>query len=312
VSRYETYQETIAKARKVLDILAAIGVKKGATRLHSHVANIEKVDSALARNGLRDAFAGASYCELQERLIWAVVETTELGEMLPGLLLYPDKGLLRKKLALALKGHSDPLRETSRSNLGRNTMFELNLECRLLHGGVSLCTVDQCHDIVCVIDGNELHIQCKRPFSAETVSKNIEVARAQLTRDLNSSSHPMPRGVIAISLSRVLNKGRRIFEAPSVERMADFRSRIISETDKYYGNGFVDSRIIAILFHVVTPALIKANIHPLTTAQQIVIRNYVPTLDFVTCLPTRDGVLIDRLGAVVAHSGEGVDVGMRI
>jgi hypothetical protein len=60
------------------------------------------------------------------------------------------------------------------------------------------------------VDGKLLLIECKRPVSVKGAKESIGKARKQLQRELKTRSAGA-RGVIAVSMSKIMSRGDRIF-----------------------------------------------------------------------------------------------------
>ena len=65
----------------------------------------------------------------------------------------------------------------------------------------------------CEVEGKRLWIECKRPLSAGKVGKRIGDAYRQLHRDMKDAP-PGTRGVIAVSLSKLVDSGGRRYRVP--------------------------------------------------------------------------------------------------
>ena len=216
----ETYQQILDKLKDLDSWLSGLGLSNRADRIRLHISNIRKLQEAYQNGTLRKLTKDRGNVQL----MWSLVEGIEFSDVYIALRNYaPD--VLQNKLRDALKGPLDPSAEipSSSSNIGRNTMFELNLASRLHSKAVPVCFGIN-PDILCEIEQRRIYIQCKRPFLEQNIPRNISAAKRQLTRDLNNSSDKYARGVIAISVSRALNPGDKLFvvkEEHMMRRLAD-------------------------------------------------------------------------------------------
>jgi len=261
----ETYQQILDKLKDLDSWLSALGLSNRADRIRLHISNIRKLEEARENGTLRKLAENRGNVQL----MWSLIEAMEFADIYIHLRNYKPN-ILQKKLRAALKGPADPCAEmpSSSSNIGRNTMFELNLAGRLHCQGVPVY-LETNPDILFNIGLAKIYIQYKRPFLEDKLSRNISSARRQLTRDLNKSNDNSARGVIAISVSRVLNPGDNYFHVNTeygMKRLADDVQAIAQKYDSW--KRIVDTRIIGILFHLITPAFVE-DISLLTAAQQI-------------------------------------------
>jgi hypothetical protein len=165
--------------------------------------------------------------------------------------------LLAEKFKLILKGPDHPGRETEATNLARNTAFELNVASRLRVRGFDI-SLPHNPDIVCHLRDVEVFIQCKRPFSVRNIRRNIIRAAQQLTRDLDAVTSRNVRGVIALSVSRAVNTGGRLYRANTSAAMADgLMKEIRTLVEPYPWSLIKDRRIIESIFHIITPGVFE-------------------------------------------------------
>jgi hypothetical protein len=263
----QSYEDIIEQLKEVDSWLVAQGISGQHNRIHIHIANIRKLLDARADGTLRNLAEGIG----QAQLMWSLVEALEFAEAYAALRDY-DPGPLRQKLQDALCGPVEPFAETSSTNLGRNTMFELSLAGRLRSKGIAVHSLTN-PDILCEIGQASLYIQCKRPFAEAGISRNISSARRQLTRDLIVSGSSLARGLVAISISRVLNPGDKLLvartEGEVALSLAD-EAESLGQRHSHLWKRISDKRIVGILFHVMTPAFIEEG-SILTAAEQAVV-----------------------------------------
>lgn len=126
------------------------------------------------------------------------------------------------KVQLTLKAPLLMNDEDSDNNLSRNTMFELKLFSRLYKNNLSARLHNDHPDISFQADVREYVIECKRIYKPETLVKNAHRALKQLTD--YSLREPKPAGIyarygiVAVSLSRYIHNGDKLFDANSQEK----------------------------------------------------------------------------------------------
>lgn len=186
--------------------------------------------------------------------IITLTESTELSDILP-FLRTCDPDVIRLKLRNVLRGPVLPTDEDADSNLSRNILFEVNLAAKLHRAGFTP-VVGEHPDIACEVDGKWLYFECKRPFSPGKISKLISKAAKQLKSHL--AGRPGARGVIAMSLSKVMNAGDRLYtfdhEVDGRRGLADALTKA-ARTFRRAEEKLVGSKIVGMIYHVITPAL---------------------------------------------------------
>lgn len=163
---------------------------------------------------------------------------------------------LAPKLERALSGPSRPAVETNKNSDGRNMMFELALAADLRLGGADVCIGEP--DIKLTLDNQRFLVECKRPFREHSVHANVRGAADQLATQLRND--PDAAGIIAISLSRVLNPGTKLFVAPSGEdreRLGDRLETMMREREDDWRKCDLHPATVAVLFHVRTPGVFE-------------------------------------------------------
>jgi hypothetical protein len=108
---------------------------------------------------------------------------------------------LISKLKKVLKGPWTLSEESPKNSDARNTMFELSLAAELKMRGVDVELGEP--DLVINFPKGQYFVECKRPFKETSVRANVKDAESQLRANLKPGQH----GVIAVSLSRVVNPG---------------------------------------------------------------------------------------------------------
>ena len=210
------------------------------------------------REGAQPSLAGIE--AEQTTYLVALVESTELGELVP-YLRTASLDTLKAKLRDVLRGPIVPSSEDTSSNQARNVMFELALASKLWRAGIQP-RLGERHlgheqpDVACDVGGVQFHFECKRPFDRRSVKDCIGKAQRQLRRTLKTVAGPAC-GIIAISLSKVLNRGDRWLVYDTEEQGRERLAREVSMTALLSRAAWqrLPGHVIGMVFHVITPGL---------------------------------------------------------
>ncbi len=167
-----------------------------------------------------------------------------------------DPCVLGPKLIRALSGSVDPLEESVSNSVGRNTMFELSLASEWRRAGLDVAIGEP--DLQLILGQQEFLVECKRPFDWSGVVRCLKDARRQLKRNGARTKPGAPKGVIAISLSRIIAGGEQILFADSMADKSKLQEIIERELAvnrwRWWTRIRFDQRIAAVLFHLSLPA----------------------------------------------------------
>jgi hypothetical protein len=164
---------------------------------------------------------------------------------------------LKAKLMRALCGPISPFDEQPRNSEARNTMFELSLAADWKNAGSEVEVGEP--DIRLRAPAALFQTECKRPFSENSVRKNIKDAASQLEKELNKPGHENDYGIVAISLSRVFTKGNLGCFAPAgmgKQLIGEALAETLDEHTQQWGlKRFreMHARIVAVMFHLAAP-----------------------------------------------------------
>jgi len=191
----------------------------------------------------------------QPLYLTALVESAELGET-ADYLATCDPDILRPKLRDILRGPPLPIEEDSTSNHARNIMFELSLAAKFDRVGVR-AHLSEHPDLWIEVGGKKLLVECKRPFARRAVKDRLSDARRQLDRRFPNEPAGT-RGLIALSLSKVINRGDKVLEYSSepAGRLAlekELENMVVELRGRW--KTFEGKKILGVLAHVITPAL---------------------------------------------------------
>jgi hypothetical protein len=164
---------------------------------------------------------------------------------------------LKEKVQRALSGPIAPPDEQPRNSAGRNAMFELSLAADWKNHGLSVEVGEP--DIFLYIAGSPFLVECKRPFSGNSIWPNIEDSAKQLGRDLDRPENCLARGIVAISLGRALTQNNliccaQVGEAKQAVGKA-LRAMIAEHQEEWRLKTFrhFHPRIVAVMFHLAVP-----------------------------------------------------------
>jgi hypothetical protein len=164
--------------------------------------------------------------------------------------------VLRDKIVLALTGARDPASEVARNNVGRNTMFELLLAAEWRRLGLNVLIGQP--DIQLNLDNQEFIVECKRPFDWSGVLRSMKDAKKQLRVSGVSAVPGGRKGLIAVSLTRIIAGGHTWFRGLSMSDKQDLGeimdSALIANRWRWANKITFDESIAAILFHLSLPA----------------------------------------------------------
>jgi hypothetical protein len=156
---------------------------------------------------------------------------------------------LSSAVGRALSGPAQALNEGPKNRDGRNVWFELALaaEWRLRGAAVTI----QEPDLQLVRDDTTFFVACKRPDRQQSIHANIRDAIEQLTENLGRAPEGV-YGVVAISLTRVFNRGNSVFSG----ELSTLEALLEKELENHhrYLRSIHNPRICGLIFHVATPS----------------------------------------------------------
>jgi hypothetical protein len=258
-----------------------LGITRGKfDRLHQITRLVEEAETARTHSKQPDEL---SIIGSFDNYIYAMAEALEFSQIyLAFRQARPD--LIVPKLRRVLDGPFRLRDETTNSNTGRNTAFELALaaEWRLRGAEVEIGEPD----ITLHIGEISFVVECKRPLRVESVRTNLRAARDQLASVLDQTTTARV-GMIAISVSRIFTGGLSLFRANS-EADVDVLAEELESFLNYYKHEWASLRMApcigAVLFHLSIPTdvgghdhfalLSSSNVYPATDD-----RTHVETLE---------------------------------
>ena len=240
-----------------IEWLAQLGIASQ-KRLQKHRDNIRFLADATVRNELEQLRSELGL-ERAREIFWSWVESFEFLKLFKCRQNLDEQDLVRA-LKRAVEGPTDVFAESANSSTsaGRNYMFELVVAAILACAGLRPRIGKP--DVTADFEGYRLLIECKRPFSYRGIHENVISAGSQLRKRLKTVPDPAI-GLIALSVSKILNAGDKIFE---VDRRANLAEALGAEIEAVWqGNkrSFLDlsePRVMGALVHLSTPTAIKS------------------------------------------------------
>lgn len=134
-----------------------------------------------------------------------------------------------EKLQKAVNGPINAADETPDSTAARNFLFEATVAARGHHPDKGVeAILDTKSDTGIRINGKKIWVECKRVTTLDRIEGNVRKASSQLEAVLEKEVGSGHRGVVALDISKILNRGDKIFVArsdgellASVDRMMD-------------------------------------------------------------------------------------------
>jgi hypothetical protein len=252
----ETYMkvagfDAVLKSLNKLDPwLRSLGIEPKSDRWHQAIQIVDraKEQRAIVERGGRREHIGNYMDGLFEAMeIHEIVEAFS-GESSPA---------FKGKLERALCGPISPFDEQPKNSEARNTMFELSLAADWKNAGNQVEVGEP--DIKLRAPAALFQTECKRPFSENSVRRNIEDAASQLGKELNKPCNENDYGIIAISLSRVFTKGNLGCFAPAgigKQVIGEALAEVLDENTQQWGlKRFreMHPRIVSVMFHLAAP-----------------------------------------------------------
>lgn len=242
------------------DWLDRCGVPSKNDRIHALVTSVKKTRELLEqRRATKNSKPWAHLLEtITDNIFFGLTEAIEFDDIFRAFS-SDDPSILGPKLARALSGPLRPADETKKNTHGRNTMFELALAAEWKVRGLDVRLGDP--DITLTLRGVPFLLECKRPFDRTGIRSNVRGAARQLKDKLDQPAHQGSMGIIAISVTRVFNRGQKVFIVPTEEwgqeELNNLLAELMQESSRHWEKASLHPRIIAVIFHVSTPAFIE-------------------------------------------------------
>jgi hypothetical protein len=245
-----SYDSLLGDLAELDSWLAGMGVPtRSSDRIHQLIQLLRELNARSLGPTLRITR------EEQRQYMYAVAELVEFHQIFTSLN-QENPAVLRPKLIRALSGSLDPLDESASNNVGRNTIFELSLASEWRRAGLEVAIGEP--DLRLILGQQEFLVECKRPIDWTGIARCMKDAKRQLSRSGVRAANGAPKGVIAISLSKILARGERILWVDSMAEKSRLGEIIESELTanrwRWRNNIRFDDGIAGVLFHLSLPA----------------------------------------------------------
>lgn len=173
--------------------------------------------------------------------------------------------LPKRKLVAALQGpveypHED---DASASNHPRNIMFEFFIIAMFKNAGF-FCDNRTDADLLFQSDDYPVYVECKRPMKLTTILKNVKRANQQLRNRIGGTlGLPRGRGLVALSLTKIVNPNQRILRFPDEESMRSELQRMLREAHTHIQQqtdlkNIVDRKVVGWIGVVSLPVFVES------------------------------------------------------
>lgn len=233
----QSFIELIATKEPFLELLSRLGVR--------YSSNNRWVETYRLVEELENARVGETVDDIDPatmgRMRFALLDLSELSNILNGITDEDDTSVLKGKFELLLQGIADRTKETDNNTTARDTQLELVLNAYLRNAGLKANVTDPHPDLTVSTPQLEYGIECKRIFSANTnsVIRAVRNAATQLRRYYLDDGKA---GIVAIAIDRHLTGGdkilssgselsARVFLSHEVDEFINANSRRWSKTD---------------------------------------------------------------------------------
>lgn len=248
--RVASFDAVLESLNKLDPWLQSLGIEPKSDRWHQAVQMVKK-----AKKQREIVEGGGSRGQINNYMdgLFEALEIHEIVVAFNG----DSSPALKAKLMRALCGPISPFDEEPKNSDARNTMFELSLAADWKNAGSEIEVGEP--DIKLRAATAVFQTECKRPFSENSVRKNIEEAASQLGKELDRSSNELDYGIVAVSLSRVFTKGNLGCYAPAgmgKEIIGEALADMLDENAQSWGlRRFreMHPRIVAVMFQLAAP-----------------------------------------------------------
>lgn len=212
----ENYQAIFEQYSAALRWMEGLGIKLNPGR----TLNYEKIIGHW-----KDAYQTATADEGQQIFpdfvssMFEVFEFVNIHKAFQGL---PTERLtsIVEKLQKGVNGPINGVSETAESSVARNFLFEAAVAAKAHRPdrGVE-AILDARSDTGISLGGYKIWVECKRVTAVEKIESNVRKASSQLERILENEGGADCRGIVALDISKILNRGDKIFVASNDETL---------------------------------------------------------------------------------------------
>lgn len=250
-----SYEAIIEQLDQIENWFQALGLDFSSSRFEAYRENIRLLHAYL-KEGRIDEFVQQT--DFQE-IVFSLVESSEL-DIVHRQLKDTDTTFLRSRLKHVAKGPLLINDENPAASTGqpRDFLFELLMLAHLRSSGFKV-VYDSIADAHCRFKSTDILFQCKRPQTKHTLERNFLKAKDQLTRSLNEMGETEAKGIVAVAVSKVLNKGSMLLSGKSSEELSlkfDIEMKNIRDEFRYIEKKIEDNRVIGVFYYLNSPAVV--------------------------------------------------------
>jgi hypothetical protein len=134
------------------------------------------------------------------------------------------------KLQKAVNGPINAVDETPESTAARNFLFEAIVAARAHHPDAGVeAILDAKSDTGIRIGRKKIWVECKRVTTPEKIESNVRKASGQLEALFEKAVGSGHRGVVALDVSKILNRGDKIYVARNDSELLEGVDRMMSD-----------------------------------------------------------------------------------
>lgn len=258
-SNRRPFQEDQERLGEVINWLSSHGKEPIGTRIAMYQKDLGRLVKAYSEGKLDELLNKRD----AETLLNSFLEARSLVLIHKGLkLIQGQDNALGQRIKDLLKGpeHSNQESSKTSSNQARNVSFELVVAAYFAIAGYK---IDLSTDADLSIEdvNTMLFVECKRPQSENGIEPNINDALKQLTRRYEESNfNGEKRGLLALSISKIVNPEQRLLVAKDDQDLHTKMSNILEKFIRKYEYLWAkpkDARTLGIIVHLHTPAEVE-------------------------------------------------------
>lgn len=268
----KTYVDAFNKLDEACCWLDRLGISYSRSRVGKYRHIFESLSRNQSNGTLDNFYKEHSF----ESWVNAAIEVDELVRIYDGLNMV-DSIDLSTRLEDSLKGHELYIMD-GKDRSGRDFGFELSIASKFVAAGYSVDFGDDA-DLRLNYNDTTLFVECKRLKSDKKIQKRIKEGIKQLHKRYSSSPDPVnARGILAISIGKVVNQNLGLLEGETFEDLGKKASRYnmaFIEKYKKYWQLHVDQRTLGAVVVLNCPGVVVNN-KLLTTIHEVSMNNSVP------------------------------------
>jgi len=264
----QSFAELIDTKQQFLKLLDSLGVRHNSSnRWIETYRLVEELEKARLDETIDDIDSVT-----MGRMRFALLDLSELSNILDSIREGDDKLLLKGKFELLLGGIADRTKETDGNTTARDTQLELVLNAYFRNAKLESAVTDPHPDVVIDVDTLRYGVECKRVFSPSTnsVVRAVRNASTQLRKYFLDDGKA---GIVAIGIDRHLTGGDKILDSGSELAARVFLSHEIEEFINAYSRRWSktdiigDERVVGVLVYMSLVGIAKEENIPIHATQ---------------------------------------------